>query len=380
MDDTAWKIAIIVITAALALLLSVRRFGDKSGRLVPAVLVVLTLLGLGLASVEPPASGSCEDVAGQAGAGAEDDAAGQEAGAPVPLEVAPDSDLAVEFRQRRDARRVSVFLQRVRGKTEPRSAEGQSAGQDQEASEPSLPEPGTPLNVLAVDFERDGGDFQLDPEHIQAGAVVRTNRDGVRLTLCIDPEKVPAGRYQGSVVFDDTRVTAGSVQWTITLQYARWWLAAFGALLIAMAAFFYSYATTNTEQRIKDYARDNFIGIAAGLATATVAFIGAYWDSTDWGGKPNDWLKGAGVVFAAFTTGFLAQRISSPKHGGVAQNGDGGAAVGGTPTPRGSSPTGAEAPGGDAGGEAIAQPGAAPAAIATQSPPAAPTRPSSGGA
>ena len=277
-------------------------------------------VGWGLAEYDSPVSGSCKEVA-QASATA-DAGAREPQPAPVPLELAPDSDTAVDFRLRRKVRRASVFLQRVRSAEEGDTRDGASPGSPT-STVLSLPEPDTQLKVQAVDFERDGGDFELDPEHIWAEAAVRNNREGVRLAVCVDPEAVPAGKYQGSVVFDDTRVTAGAIQWTVTLQYEKWWLVAYGALLVAGAAFFYSYSTTGstspsdcpddtTSRRLVVFAKDNFIGIAAGLATATVSFMSAYWGSLDWGGDPDDWLKGAGVVFAAFTTGFLAQRMRSP--------------------------------------------------------------------
>ncbi len=286
------------------------------------LVVALVLGGVGwcLAEYDSPVSGSCKDVA--------DASEAAEAGArepqvaPVPLELAPDSDTTVDFRLRRKVRRASVFLQRVRSAEEENGPDGAPLGSPTQTI-PSLPEPGTQLEVQAIDFERDGGDFELEPDHIWAQATVRNNREGVRLAVCVDPDGVPAGKYQGSIVFDDTRVTAGAIQWTVTLQYEKWWLVAYGALLVAAAAFFYSYSTTGSSspsdrpndtasRRLIVFAKDNFIGIAAGVATATVSFISAYWGSLDWGGDPDDWLKGAGVVFAAFTTGFLAQRMRSP--------------------------------------------------------------------
>ena len=107
-------------------------------------------------------------------------------------------------------------------------------------------------------------------------------------------------------------------KWTATLQYEKWWFVSYAALAVATAAFFYSYTTTgsgsaNATGGLLEFARDNLTGVAAGLAAATVSLIGGYWGSLDWGGDPDDWLKGAGVVFTAFTTAFLAQRMRSPK-------------------------------------------------------------------
>ncbi len=282
----------------------------KSPLVAWAVILVLALVvGWRLAELDAPVTGNCDDVAQRSALA--DVAAAQPQPAPVPLELAPDSDTTVDFRLRRHVRRTSVFLQRVQS-----ADTGQPV--DQAVEDPLLPNPGSQLKVEAVDFEHDGGDFELGADHIWAEATVRNNREGVRLTICIDPEGVPAGKYQGSVVFDDTRVTAGAVQWTVTLQYEKWWFVAFAALGVAAAAFFYSYATTGSGSPgasggFLSFASDNLIGVAAGLAAAAVALIGGYWGSLDWGGDPDDWLKGAGVVFTAFTTGFLAQRMRSPK-------------------------------------------------------------------
>lgn len=282
----------------------------------PVALAVIVLIGAGwfLAEFNAHVSGSCDGVS-QRSRLAEAEASRPQP-APVPLELAPDSDTTVDFRLRRSTRTTSVFLQRVRSTD---TTEDEAAADSPATAEaPSLPDPGTPLKVEAVDFEREGGDFELGAEHISAEATVRTNREGVRLQVCIDPRRVPPGKYQGSVVFDDTRVSAGAVQWTVTLQYEKWWFVAYAALAVATAAFFYAYATTGNlgasgAANVFDFAKDNFIGIASGLAAATVALVGGYWTSLDWGGDPDDWLKGAGVVFTAFTTGFLAQRMRSPK-------------------------------------------------------------------
>jgi hypothetical protein len=288
-------------------------------RVLTWVVVVLLLVGVGwwLAETDAPVSGNCNDVAEEPSpAGAE---ATQERASPVALELAPDSDTSVDFRLRRKARRTSVFLQRVRSAgTEQQGTSAETTVESTEEIVPMLPEPGSRLKVDVVDLERDGGDIELDPAHIRAEATVRNNREGVRLTVCVDPEAVPPGRYQGSIVFDDARVTAGAVQWTVTLQYEKWWFVAFAALAVVAAAFFYAYATTGggssqSPEGVLAFAKDNFMGVAAGLTAATVSFISAYWGSLDWGGDPDDWLKGAGVVFTAFITGFLAQRLRSPK-------------------------------------------------------------------
>ncbi len=270
--------------------------GAARGRLAVALAVVLLAsVGWFLAEFNAHVSGSCAEVARRSAQA--DPAASQPQSAPVPLELAPDSDTTIDFRLRRSTRTTSVFLQRVRST---QSEEGET-----EADAPAtpealpLPDPGSHLKVEAVDFEREGGDFELSPDHIWADATVRNNREGVRLQVCIDPRRVPPGKYQGSVVFDDTRVSAGAVQWTVTLQYEKWWFVAYAALAVATAAFFYAYATTGSrgaagDANVLEFAKDNFIGIASGLAAATVALVGGYWSSLDWGGDPDDWLKGGG--------------------------------------------------------------------------------------
>lgn len=128
-------------------------------------------------------SGNCDDLGKRASEAQAK--ASQPQSAPAPLELAPDSDTTIDFRLRRSARTTSVFLQRVRSADT--TVDQTTADEPATLEAPPLPEPGSQLKVEAVDFEREGGDFELGAKHISAVATVRNNREGVRLQVCIDP-------------------------------------------------------------------------------------------------------------------------------------------------------------------------------------------------
>jgi len=251
-------------------------------------------------------SGRCPDVAAP-----EREPALAESSTPVPLELPANSDTVLDLGRRRSPRSVSLFLQLPE-----RDATGVT-GDDEVGVAPTidpgvaraaLPRPGTSIDVVAIDFERASGDEELIPgKNVIVAAIVRGNGQGIRVDVCIDPEGTPAGEYQGSIVFDDPRVSAGAIPFTVRLQYEKWWVVAIGAIGVCGAAYAFVYAAQEDPPDPLTFGKSAWVGVGAGFVAAGAAFFGAYWNSPSWGGEPDDWLKTAAVVFTAFTTGFLAR-------------------------------------------------------------------------
>jgi hypothetical protein len=293
--------------------------------------------------IEVPAPGHCEPAPSEP----TDESADFE-GVPIPLELPANSDTSLEFGRSRSPRTTSIFLQLPEAATTDEGTPGTETGLGQASpAGAALPAPGTTLVVEAIDFERLSGDTELRPGHgVVATAVARGNRQGVRLDVCVDPEDMPAGEYQGSIVFDDPRISAGAVPFTVRLQYEKWWVVAFGALLVSAAACGYVYSSMQQQrgQGLGEFLTTAWIGVAAGVVAAGATYFSAYWSSGSWGGEPNDWLKSAAVIFTSFTTGFLAKFAGTPppttgdEQRGAEQGGDGdeqaGADVASTPPAR----------------------------------------------
>lgn len=294
---------------------SAQNSARKQAGIASAVVVLVGLLAWFLTTVNVHSPGDCRDEADQAGE-AEPEAPADprdDSVLPMPLELAPNSDTEVDFGRRRSPRTTSVYLQPPEADESQESSQaGDGADADRSAvARAALPDPGTMLVVRAVDFERLSGDVELSSGvNVVAIARVRGNGQGVQLDVCVDPDGIPAGEYQGSIIFDDPRVSAGAVPWTVRLQYEKWWVVAMAALAVSAAAFGYLYSSVRPEgfrPGPRAYFVDHWIGTAAGLVAAGAAYFSAYWASTSWGGEADDWLKGAAVVFTAFTTGFLAR-------------------------------------------------------------------------
>jgi hypothetical protein len=209
---------------------------------------------------------------------------------PVQLELVENQDLTLQMGRELGTREEIIDF-RIQGKP--------FASQEQFA-------------VELDPFERNDG-AQVHKERITA--IATANRDLVRIAFCLSRPQTGSedpGLYTGGVRFADPRIAPTAVTARVELAHPSYALVAAWGLLACAAGVVWIWWLGHQSLLSKASAGRDFetwlfsppavIGIGAGLAGATLAWIATYLSNPTWGESIGQWASLFGAGFTAFTT------------------------------------------------------------------------------
>jgi hypothetical protein len=150
----------------------------------------------------------------------------------------------------------------------------------------------------------------LEDDAVQVAAVVRPDGRHVRITVCIDPKagqnKADAGKYTGTVSFEDPRVTGGSVPVTATLRFDRSNIVLLACLFAALGGLLWAFVITIRGFNAGGGWQRVTVAALASLFFAVPIYVNRYASDPAWSGSSGDFLAlmiaVGGAVIAAFPT------------------------------------------------------------------------------